>query len=159
MAGPGQGEVWLYKDGKYVGTTWKYDESKPNFEDLGCDEKVSSLRVGPGVTVILFDKKNYGGSSIEYNADAPTLGRFNDKSRSMKLLKEYVFAPDHIRLDIHCSPGLLSLSLRALARSLSIAIPTLAGMSGASATLSPISPRSVLARPSPLSALAPAPRL
>lgn len=90
MAGPAPGEVWLYKDGKFGGTCWKYDESKPNFEDLGCDEKVSSLRVGPGVTVILFDKKSYGGSSREFNQDASTLNQFNDKSRSMKVLKESV---------------------------------------------------------------------
>lgn len=77
-----------YKDGKFQGHVWKFKESQPNFEDLGCNDKVSSLRVGPGTTVILFNDKKYGGSSIEINADASTLGKFNDKSSSMKVLKE-----------------------------------------------------------------------
>eukprot|EP01085_Mycamoeba_gemmipara_P000719 Mycagemm_TRINITY_DN10368_c5_g6::TRINITY_DN10368_c5_g6_i1::g.719::m.719 type:complete len:186 gc:universal TRINITY_DN10368_c5_g6_i1:117-674(+) len=86
--GPDAGEVWLYKDGKFLGHVWKFKESQPNFEDLGCNDKISSVRVGPGTTVMLFNDKKYGGGSLELNADASTLHRFNDKSSSMKIMKE-----------------------------------------------------------------------
>ncbi len=56
MAGPAHGEVWLcvlaspapepaltlsrsYKDKKFGGTCWKFNETKESFEDLGCNNK------------------------------------------------------------------------------------------------------------------------
>lgn len=80
-----------FKDGKFGGHVWKFHESQPDFADLGCNDKVSSVRVGPGTTVILFNDKKYGGGSLELNVDASSLGKFNDKSSSMKIIKECVF--------------------------------------------------------------------
>ena len=78
-----------YKDPKFGGTCWKLNDSHPLFDDLGCNNKVSSLRVGPGTTVILFANSKYGGDSIEFNQDASSLGsKWNDLSSSAKVLKE-----------------------------------------------------------------------
>lgn len=78
--------MWLYKDGKYSGNCWKLKDSNPVFEK-GMRKEISSLKLGPGVTAILYADNNYSGSSLEFNTDAYTLGSWNDKAASIKIIK------------------------------------------------------------------------
>jgi len=84
---PAPGEAWLYKDGKFAGQVWKLKDSMPKFES-GMRKEVSSMKLGPGVTAILYSSDNYESSSLEFNCDAFTFGSsWNDKACSIKLIK------------------------------------------------------------------------
>lgn len=53
-------------------------------------KEVSSMKVGPGVTAILYSDPNYQGSSLEFNTDAFTFGSsWNDRASSIKIIKGY----------------------------------------------------------------------
>jgi len=51
-------------------------------------KECSSMKLGAGVTAILYSDYNYEGSSIEFNTDAYTFGSsWNDKACSIKIIK------------------------------------------------------------------------
>lgn len=53
----------------------------PSLGSIGCGDKISSLRCGPGTNVELFVDAQYKGASQRFNGDVPSLGKFNDKVR------------------------------------------------------------------------------
>lgn len=63
-----------------------------NFDDVGCNNKASSIRVGPGTTAILYKDSKFKGDILDFNTDSSNLGKFNDAASSMQILKEYVHA-------------------------------------------------------------------
>ncbi len=74
-----------YKEKNYGGFQWKFNKDTPDLTDFGCNDKASSIRVGPGTTVTLFDNSKYGGGSIVFNTDAGDLGKLNDRANSVKI--------------------------------------------------------------------------
>lgn len=76
---PGYHEVWLYTDSQFRGACHKVKADVPALSAMGINDKISSLRAGPGVTVELFVDSQYRGSSQRYTGSVGTFGSFNDK--------------------------------------------------------------------------------
>lgn len=60
----------------------------PTLVALGCNDKISSMRCGPGTTVEVFVDAQYKGASERFSGDVPSMGKLNDKVRK---------APPHSR--------------------------------------------------------------
>jgi len=72
-------EITLYSGHDFKGRSVTLHKEAVNFEQFGFNDKVSSLRLGPGTSVILFADKHHKGKAREYNVDTPVLGDFEDK--------------------------------------------------------------------------------
>ena len=82
--------VRFYKDGNFRGDSFKHGAgdhwNSGQFYTVGNDN-ISSVYIDPGYMVILYQHANFKGSSRVLTHSATTLGNFNDKTSSMKILK------------------------------------------------------------------------
>ena len=89
VSGPSISYPVIYKDSGYSGTSMTlrpgvYSSSG----DLGSvgNDAVSSLSVPSGWTVTLYTDTAFGGTSVSYTSSASSIGSFNDKTTSIKVV-------------------------------------------------------------------------
>lgn len=75
--------MWLYEDSNYRGKVWKITADTAHLRSIGCNDKVSSVRCGLGVTAEVFQDAEYRGNSKVVSGDVPSLPGFNDKASSV----------------------------------------------------------------------------
>jgi len=82
------GQVVLYKDYRFQGAAQalgpgKYDMSSLTATGGVGNDKVSSIKVPPGWTVILYQDAGFSGTSKTLSADCSSLDDFNDRTSSL----------------------------------------------------------------------------
>jgi hypothetical protein len=70
-----QGQVALYEDVGFTGREWIVSGDVPSFSAVSGDlnDRVSSVRVGPGAAVLLYEHDAFGGRHVWIEQDAPSL--------------------------------------------------------------------------------------
>lgn len=76
----------MYTDSEFRGTVTKVRSDVTNFKSLNVNDKISSLKCGPGVNVELYVDSNFKGESQRYSGDVKSFGKFNDKFSSIRFL-------------------------------------------------------------------------
>jgi len=84
--------VTLFEDSNYQGKTASINSlgNYKNLRGIGFpDNALSSLKIGPGIIVELYDRENYQGSVRRYcgPVDIPNLGDFSKRTSSIRVLK------------------------------------------------------------------------
>jgi hypothetical protein len=85
------GQVVLYKDYRYEGTSQvlgpgRYDMSTLTATGAVGNDRVSSIKVPVGWTVILYADSGFSGSSKTLTADCSRIDDFNDKASSLVII-------------------------------------------------------------------------
>lgn len=77
--------VVFFEHINYQGRSWTFDGDQAFVGD-DANDQFSSVRVPPGVSVTLFQHRDFGGSSVTLTADTPDLRDkgFNDSASSVK---------------------------------------------------------------------------
>lgn len=96
-AGPGPGlqDPTFFEHIDYVGSSkpWSQDTS---FVDWDWNDRISSLRIPAGVTVILYEHRDFGGVSLTLTGDVSDLrnysgpgadGTWNDAASSIRIIR------------------------------------------------------------------------
>jgi Dyp-type peroxidase family len=77
------GEVIVYEDSEYRGSTQNLDIGRYDFGQIQ-DDSISSLRVPAGVMVTLYSDPGFSGASKTFTQDTPYVGDdFNDRTSSI----------------------------------------------------------------------------
>jgi hypothetical protein len=83
----------FYKNGGFKGANFKHSTgdhwNSGQFYSVGNDN-ISSVKIDPGYTVILYEHASFKGKKRVLTHSASTLGNFNDKTSSMKIIKSPV---------------------------------------------------------------------
>lgn len=89
-------KVVIYEDSNFQGASKELDVGNYNSEDLGIrNNKLSSLKVPPGMRVTLYDRPEFKGKNKIFTSDADLEGdEFNNKTSSIKV--ERVMIPGQI---------------------------------------------------------------
>jgi len=85
---PNVGEVWLFSNANFSGQMWRFNTDVPNFSYFGANDRVSSIRVGPGTQAYLFQHANFMGQAICVAGDYPHLAWMNDRASSMRIFAQ-----------------------------------------------------------------------
>lgn len=71
----------MYKDSFYRGQIWRVNTDVAHFKHLGCNDVISSLKVGVNTVAECYVDAEYKGKSASYRGNVPQLGQFNDEAR------------------------------------------------------------------------------
>lgn len=85
---PQPGEVYLYRDGNFESFVWRLNHDLANVKDIGAEKKISSVRVGPGNEVLLYNEPGFKGKVMTVSGGVANLGDFNDKVASVKIMRK-----------------------------------------------------------------------
>eukprot|EP00026_Physarum_polycephalum_P022217 Phypoly_transcript_26097.p2 GENE.Phypoly_transcript_26097~~Phypoly_transcript_26097.p2 ORF type:complete len:109 (+),score=15.37 Phypoly_transcript_26097:109-435(+) len=85
---PEHGEIALYEHDHYGGKVHFTKSHITNLNEVGLNDKISSVRVGDHNThAILYEHSNYGGKTLKVDRDIPNLKDhgFNDIASSVEV--------------------------------------------------------------------------
>lgn len=79
-------EVIVYEGVNFAGKSQALAAGRYTLEQLGIgDDTLSSLKVPPGMEVILYEDTDFGGRKVSFAGDTSNVGNFDDKTSSIEI--------------------------------------------------------------------------